>query len=206
MQGTRKLLGGLLVAALALPAGAWGKPLAEKRTAPSVTGKAKPAPSGGSVAPAAASAALAAPINASPASPLQPADAAAAPAPSEIGTDAPSLVIQPSLPAYAGNPYLAYRQQAASVDSGRAATQVASPPFSLGVPGLPLEGQSILPRITTVYPTGEKPLVVLTFKCPTELIGVTPLPTKALHDLVTLAMDGLNRSNLLAFNLQQVCQ
>lgn len=202
MQCTRKLLGGLLVAALALPAGAWGKPLAEKRAAPPMTGKAKPAPSGGSVAPAAASAAPAAPITGA-ALPPQPADAAAAPAP---GESSPSLVIQPSLPAYTGNPYLAYRQQAASVDSGQAAAQTASPPISLGVPGLPLEGQSILPRITTVYPTGEKPLVVLTFKCPTELIGVTPLPTKALHDLVTLAMDGLNRSNLLAFNLQQVCQ
>jgi hypothetical protein len=64
---------------------------------------------------------------------------------------------------------------------------------------------SILPKIKTVYPTGEKPLKVITFKCPTELIGVTPPPVKILHEGVNLAMDGLNRSDLLPFNLQQVC-
>jgi hypothetical protein len=74
------------------------------------------------------------------------------------------------------------------------------------LPSMPPEGQAILPTIKTVYPTGEKPLKVLTFKCPTELIGVTPLPTKALHELVNLAFDGINRADLLPFNMQQVCQ
>lgn len=74
------------------------------------------------------------------------------------------------------------------------------------LPGLPPEGQAILPVIKTVYPTGEKPLKVLTFKCPTELVGITPIPTKALHGLVNMAMDGLNSTNLLPFNMQQVCQ
>lgn len=74
------------------------------------------------------------------------------------------------------------------------------------VPGMPSGEQSILPVIKTVYPTGEKPLKVLTFKCPTELLGVTPIPVKAVHGLVNLAMDGLNSTNLLPFNMQQVCQ
>ena len=71
---------------------------------------------------------------------------------------------------------------------------------------MPPADQAILPRIKTVYPTGEKPLKVLTFKCPTELVGITPLPTKALHELVNVAMDGVNRTDLLPFNMQQVCQ
>lgn len=74
------------------------------------------------------------------------------------------------------------------------------------LPGMPPSDQAILPTVKTVYPTGEKPLKVLTFKCPTELIGVTPLPTKALHELVNVAMDGINRTDLLPFNMQQVCQ
>lgn len=74
------------------------------------------------------------------------------------------------------------------------------------LPILPDSGRDILPTIKKVYPTGEKPLVVVSFKCPTELVGVTPPTIKLLHDAVSLGMDGLNKSNLLSFNLQQVCQ
>ncbi len=71
---------------------------------------------------------------------------------------------------------------------------------------IPLTGDSnILPTIKKVYPTGEKPLVVLNFKCPTEVIGITPPPMKLLHEAVNLGFDGLNKTNLLSFNLQQVC-
>lgn len=73
-------------------------------------------------------------------------------------------------------------------------------------PNTPPSGQAVLPTIKTVYPTGEKPLKVLTFKCPTELVGVTPPPTAALHEIVNLAFDGINKTNLLPFNMQQVCQ
>lgn len=73
--------------------------------------------------------------------------------------------------------------------------------------GIPLlNGQDLLPTIKKVYPTGEKPLVILSFKCPTEMIGVTPPPMKALHELVNFAFDGINKTNLLSFNMQQVCQ
>lgn len=74
------------------------------------------------------------------------------------------------------------------------------------IPILPDSGQSILPSIKKVYPTGEKPLVVVSFKCPTEVLGVTPPTIKLLHNLVDLGMDGLNKTDLLSFNLQQVCQ
>jgi hypothetical protein len=69
-----------------------------------------------------------------------------------------------------------------------------------------LNGQDLLPTIKKVYPTGEKPLVILSFKCPTEMLGVTPPPMKALHELINLAFDGVNKTNLLSFNMQQVCQ
>lgn len=74
------------------------------------------------------------------------------------------------------------------------------------IPILPDSGQSILPSIKKVYPTGEKPLVVVSFKCPTEVLGVTPPTIKLLHNLVDMGMDGLNKTDLLSFNLQQVCQ
>ena len=70
----------------------------------------------------------------------------------------------------------------------------------------PLADAAILPRLKKVYPTGEKPLYVLTFKCPTEVVGIVPPPTKALHFLVTAGMDAVNGTNLLPFNMQQVCQ
>ena len=74
------------------------------------------------------------------------------------------------------------------------------------IPILPGSGQSILPSIKKVYPTGEKPLVVVSFKCPTEVLGVTPPTIRLLHNLVDLAMEGINKTDLLSFNLQQVCQ
>jgi hypothetical protein len=75
----------------------------------------------------------------------------------------------------------------------------------LALPSLPGGDFSILPKIKTVYPTGEKPLKVLTFKCPTELVGITTPPIKLLRGGVDLVMEGLNRSDLLPFNMQQVC-
>jgi len=76
--------------------------------------------------------------------------------------------------------------------------------FSL--PQVPLFEQSILPKIQTVYPTGEKPLVVVTFKCPTELVGIDTPSTLILHKVVNGGMDLINKTNLLSFNMQQVCQ
>lgn len=70
----------------------------------------------------------------------------------------------------------------------------------------PLGEVAVLPRIKKVQPTGEKPLYVLTFKCPTEVVGISPPPTKLLHNLVTAGMDAMNGANLLPFNMQQVCQ
>lgn len=114
-------------------------------------------------------------------------------------------------PAVRGNPYMAHPQQVNQplTDMGKALDEIKvgmpSLPSLFSLPSLP-EGLSVLPVIKTVYPTGEKPLVIVTFKCPTELVGITPLPTKALHDLVTWGMDSINSTNLLAFNMQQVCQ
>jgi hypothetical protein len=123
--------------------------------------------------------------------PVAPMVAVAAPA-----TVAPPQAVPPSVvtpPSSAANP-----QPAAPTASG----------FSLRslLPDMPPSDQSILPSIKKVLPTGEKPLYVLTFKCPTELIGVTPIPTKALHGLVDGTFSVVNATNLLPFNMQQVCQ
>ncbi|MBU1665355.1 MAG: hypothetical protein KKG92_08145 [Gammaproteobacteria bacterium] len=115
----------------------------------------------------------------------------------------PSLpsVSQPSPAAFNQTP--ATPNAAAAADLGQMFNSLRN---FLPEPHLPSADIDILPSITKVYPTGEKPLYVLTFKCPTELIGITPLPTKALRWLITTGMDGINSTNLLSFNMQQVCQ
>lgn len=113
----------------------------------------------------------------------------------------------------APNPYLmnsyAYNQAATLSNplEGMSLTLTDISQFLPSLPSMPsLADVSILPTLKKVYPTGEKPLYVLTFKCPTEVIGITPIPTKALHWLVTAGMDALNATDLLPFNMQQVCQ
>jgi hypothetical protein len=78
--------------------------------------------------------------------------------------------------------------------------------IAYAIPILPDSGRSILPTVKKVYPTGEKPLVVVSFKCPTELVGVAPPTIQILHQLVNFGMEGINSTNLLSFNLQQVCE
>jgi hypothetical protein len=111
---------------------------------------------------------------------------------------------QKSVAVQSVNPYLAYPQQFEPVNPWKNFGQVADSVQS-HLPGFSGESMSILPKIKTVYPTGEKPLKVLTFKCPTELVGITTPPIKLLRAGVDLAMDGINRTDLLPFNMQQVC-
>lgn len=111
--------------------------------------------------------------------------------------------------ATASNPYLAAPAAAPAAAGSGQVVQGSAPVVATlrdWLPSLPTQGQSILPSIKKVYPTGEKPLVVVTFKCPTEVVGITPAPTKLLHEAVTGVMNLVNASNLLSFNLQQVCQ
>ncbi len=123
----------------------------------------------------------------------------------------PSLPSFPSLP-QAGNPepaaYKAPQFSAQQIQTPKKAASTGSGSSILSSLKMmiPLTGDSnILPTIKKVYPTGEKPLVVLNFKCPTEVIGITPPPMKLLHEAVNFGFDGLNKTNLLSFNLQQVC-
>lgn len=104
----------------------------------------------------------------------------------------------------APNPYLPAAQQFEPVNPWKSFGQIADSAQS-SLPSFSGESMSILPKIKTVYPTGEKPLKVLTFKCPTELVGITTPPIKLLRGGVDLVMEGLNRSDLLPFDLQQVC-
>lgn len=63
-----------------------------------------------------------------------------------------------------------------------------------------------LPSIKTVYPTGEKPLVVFNLKCPAEVLTgeVFAIPN-AIRSGVNAALEGVSNTNLLPFNLQLVC-
>ncbi len=139
-----------------------------------------------------------------------PAPAASAPLPAAapVPATAPEIVVNAPAPRMSEPVY--QPAQSAEVETSRPARNDPSPWEKLkysvmgGIP--PITDQAILPKITTVYPTGEKPLKVLTFKCPTELVGITPPTTALLHDAVTFAFDGVNKTNLLPFNLQQVCQ
>jgi hypothetical protein len=127
----------------------------------------------------------------------------------------------------AGNPYLPPRQPSvpapvaalvkaqeaprapAPTPAGLGAWNTPAPPWNSALPNIPIlpgSGQSILPTIKKVYPTGDKPLMVVSFKCPTEMVGVSPPSVSMLHNVVALGMDGINRSNFLPFNMQQVCQ
>jgi hypothetical protein len=103
------------------------------------------------------------------------------------------------------NPYLAYAQPTQQTNPfgvvGDSISKVGS-----ALPSFGNSEESLLPSIKKVYPTGEKPLVVVTFKCPIEMAGVKGGPTKILHDVVDLGMGAVNSTNLLSFNLQQVCQ
>ncbi len=67
------------------------------------------------------------------------------------------------------------------------------------------KSRSILPTITKVYPTGEKPMVVITFNCPTELAGIATPSTKILHGVFDLGFGAINATDLLPWTLQQVC-
>ncbi len=101
-----------------------------------------------------------------------------------------------------GQPNSTKAQPSAAVDSPGTLNKI----FTSLKMMVPLTGDSnILPTIKKVYPTGEKPLVVINFKCPTEVIGITPPPMKLLHEALNLGFEGLNKTNLLSFNLQQVC-
>ncbi len=117
----------------------------------------------------------------------------------------PASVPENPLPQAAPAQSAQTKPEAESADSTSLGVMLEKLKYTI-FPNPPPSGQAILPTIKTVYPTGEKPLKVLTFKCPTELVGVTPPPTAALHQAVSLAFDGINKTNLLPFNMQQVCQ
>ncbi|MBI5331316.1 MAG: hypothetical protein HZB71_11970 [Betaproteobacteria bacterium] len=130
--------------------------------------------------------------------------AAAAPVVAVAALPAPVVVAAPAVAAALPVPAIAAAAPAAT--PAQASTGSVFSGLRSLLPDMPPSDQSILPTIKKVLPTGEKPLYVLTFKCPTELIGITPIPTKALHYLVDGAMGLVNSTNLLPFNMQQVCQ
>ena len=122
---------------------------------------------------------------------------------------APSVVERPMTYEPRPNPYAnAYVPQA---------TPQTVQPVALQAPGVNFGALSpisydpthsladFLPSIKKVHPTGEKPLVVVSFKCPTEGMGIATPTTKILHSVIDTAFGGVNATNVLPWNLQQVC-
>jgi hypothetical protein len=52
---------------------------------------------------------------------------------------------------------------------------------------------------------GQKSLVVVATKCPTELIGVNTPSTKIFHSLIDNGMSCINRTQILPMELRQAC-
>lgn len=142
-----------------------------------------------------------APLALKPASALAAEPASPPVVPAEAGPESRAAMAAP----VPGNPYLvgAPSLPPSPVQSVAAGGRSG---FGLSLPHIPLFEQAILPRVKTVYPTGEKPLVVVTFKCPTELVGIDTPSTVILHKVVNGGMSLINKTDLLAFNMQQVCQ
>lgn len=128
-----------------------------------------------------------------------------APAAVEMVAPAPAAAEGPRVNPYLVNmPPRGVMLASATPAAWPAATRTDVAP-ALGMPHLAMFERTILPRIKTVYPTGDKPLVVVSFRCPPELVGIQTPSTIMLHQAVNGGMELLNRSNLLGFNLQQVC-
>jgi len=64
---------------------------------------------------------------------------------------------------------------------------------------------SILPTIKKVYPTGERPMVIVSFNCPTQALGITSPTTKAIRFILDSGFSAINSTDLLPWTLQQVC-
>lgn len=153
---------------------------------------------------------------ASAASTINPYLASAPSSPSDMPAAAPAQIVTPAAPPQ----IVQHSVQAAPAALAASPSKAASPGFLASLDpkqGLSdlfgsvrnkiplLNDQDLLPTVKKVYPTGEKPLVIISFKCPTEMIGITPPPMKALHELINFGFDGINKTNMLSFNLQQVC-
>lgn len=107
---------------------------------------------------------------------------AAFPWQAQVATPAPSIAQAPATPA---TPFASGQDSYNAKDASKS--------------------RSILPTITKVYPTGEKPMVVVTFNCPTELAGVATPSTKIIHSFFDLGFGTINATNALPWTLQQVC-
>jgi hypothetical protein len=234
MKRNQLVVSGLLIASLSLPFAqqAWSadrakvaavKKRAAKKTAPAPRPTSAPI---ADVAPEGLRLSLSTQLRHAPATPVAaaviPTAAVVSPAFAVPGYALPPAIPPvytpgpvPMIGGRGENPYLP-RPLPREVTAERAIEPVAAAPkaasggfFSSLIPSIPLlpdSGQSILPKVTKVYPTGEKPLVVVSFKCPTEVVGITPPTIKLLHGAVDLGMAGINKTDLLSFDLQQVCQ
>lgn len=74
------------------------------------------------------------------------------------------------------------------------------------VTSIPAMVASLLPSIKTVHPTGGRDLVVVSFKCPAEMItGLYFIPANALRERINSLFNRLNDYQLLNFDIQLVC-
>lgn len=52
---------------------------------------------------------------------------------------------------------------------------------------------------------GQKSIVVVSTKCPTELVGISTPSSKVFHNLIDAGMSCINKTSILPIELQQVC-
>lgn len=76
----------------------------------------------------------------------------------------------------------------------------------LSLPDLASFGdRSLLPSAKMVATPDGRSILVVSFKCPTEVIGVSPPMVQLVHNLVDAAMNKANEEHVLPFDMQQVC-
>ncbi|MFN3593122.1 MAG: hypothetical protein ACK4TK_00370 [Thiobacillaceae bacterium] len=147
--------------------------------------------------------------------PVQPSPAAqAAPAPAARAPVMAGTAIAPAaapLPAAATqNPYLAgwYRPVPVAALPAMAVGQLNENAryVSDALTSIPAKVADALPSIKTVHPTGGRDLVVANLKCPAEMVTGQYLgPANAMREGINGALNKLNDSQLLKFDIQLVC-
>ena len=64
---------------------------------------------------------------------------------------------------------------------------------------------SIIPKIKKYDFPGQRSLVTVSTKCPTELVGVSTPSSLVFHEMIDGGMQMINRTQVLPIELQQVC-
>lgn len=65
--------------------------------------------------------------------------------------------------------------------------------------------RNLLPTARLIDTGSDRAVLIVSFKCPTELLGVAPPTIQLLHNAFDLVAGLVNQAQLLSFDVQQVC-